>query len=134
MKKDEFVQEWLKYAYNDLFTAHHMFEDVHPKQTEIVCFHCQQCAEKALKGFLIHKDMEPPRIHDTRILCKMCQDLDSSFNSISGFCADLTPFAVAARYPKELASDETVAKIAIDKAQQVYDFCVSKIRAGNEAC
>jgi HEPN domain-containing protein len=132
MKKDEFVQEWLKYAYNDLFTAHHMFEDVHPKQMEIECFHCQQCAEKALKGFLIHKDIEPPRIHDKRILCQMCQDIDSSFNSISGFCADLTPFAVAARYPKELAADETVAKIAIDKAQAVYDFCVSKIQDGNE--
>jgi hypothetical protein len=57
----------------------------------------------------------------------MCQDLDNSFNNISGSCADLTPFAVAARYPKEFAPDEVIAKLAITKAQQVYDFCVSKI-------
>jgi HEPN domain-containing protein len=129
MKKDDLVREWLKYSYSDLFTARHMFEDVYPKQTEIVCFHCQQCAEKALKGFLIYKDIEPPKIHDLRILCKMCQDLDHSFNSTSVFCAALTPFSVSARYPKELATDETVAKIAIEYAQQVYDFCVSKIQA-----
>jgi HEPN domain-containing protein len=127
MKKCDLVRVWFKYSYSDLFTARHMFEDVYPKQTEISCFHCQQCAEKAIKGFLIYKDIEPPKIHDLRILCKMCQDVDSSFNSISGACAALTPFAVAARYPKELAADETVAKLAIDKAQRVYDFCISKI-------
>ena len=44
----ELAREWLRYAANDLFTARHMFEDVHPKQTEISAFHCQQAAEKAL--------------------------------------------------------------------------------------
>jgi hypothetical protein len=30
------------------------------------------------------------------------------------------------RYPNELAPDEAIAKLAIAKARQVYDFCVSK--------
>jgi HEPN domain-containing protein len=33
-----------------------MFYNIHPKQTEISVFHCQQCAQKALKGFLISHD------------------------------------------------------------------------------
>ncbi|MDR1931643.1 MAG: HEPN domain-containing protein [Spirochaetales bacterium] len=47
------VREWFRYAHSDLRTAKHMFNDVDPKETEISCFHCQQCAEKALKAYLV---------------------------------------------------------------------------------
>jgi hypothetical protein len=33
----------------------------------------------------------------------------------------------AARYPKQLVSDEAEVDIALDKAQQIYDFCTAKI-------
>ena len=39
---------------------------------------------------------------------------------------DEAPYNVTARYPDELAPDENMAKIAIHKAQQIYDFCISK--------
>jgi hypothetical protein len=39
----------------------------------------------------------------------------------------LTKYSSNVRYPNELVPEEAIAKIAIDKAQQVYDFCVSKI-------
>jgi hypothetical protein len=38
----------------------------------------------------------------------------------------LNPYGVAARYPDELSPDEEMVKLAINKAQQVYDFCVKK--------
>ena len=47
------IDQWLRYANNDLIVAKHSFEDLHPKQTEIASYHCQQCAEKALKAFLL---------------------------------------------------------------------------------
>ena len=50
MNAADLAREWLKYSQSDLITAKHMFEDVYPKETEIVCYHSQQCAEKALKG------------------------------------------------------------------------------------
>jgi len=127
MSAPEIVTEWFRYAYNDLIVAKHCFEDMHPKQTEISSYHCQQCAEKALKAFLIYKNIEPPRIHDLKVLCKLCQDIDSSFAEIANPCAHLTPFGVAARYPDEISPDESIVKLAIGKAQQVYDFCFAKI-------
>jgi hypothetical protein len=51
------------------------------------------------------------------------------FQTISAAASNLTPFAVAARYPKQLVSDDAEVKLAIEKAQQVYDFCVAKIGA-----
>ena len=125
MSEPDIVKEWLRYANNDLIVAKHCFEDLYPKQTEIASYHCQQCAEKALKAILLFHDKEPLKTHDLKVLCKMCQDIDSTFANISTQCAHLNPYGVAVRYPDELSPDEGMVKLAINDAQQVYDFCVS---------
>ena len=128
MKEVDFVSEWFRFADNDLCVARHCFEDMRPKQTEISCYHCQQCAEKALKGYLVYKGIsEPPKIHNLENLCKLCEDFDKSFSKILDICADLTLFGTAVRYPNELAPDDNIVKQAIKKAQKIYDFCKSKI-------
>jgi len=127
MSENKVVFEWLRYAQNDLVVAKHCVEDLYPKQTEIASYHCQQCAEKALKAFLIFKNIEPPKIHDLKVLCKMCQDIDVSFAEITSPCAHLTPYGIAARYPDELSPNEDMAKLAIRDAQQTYDFVVASI-------
>ncbi|MDR3020143.1 MAG: HEPN domain-containing protein [Treponema sp.] len=124
---DKIVKEWLRYAQNDLIVAKHCFEDLHPKQTEIASYHCQQSAEKSLKAFLVNNNIEPLKTHDLKLLCKMCHDINSAFSEITSQCAHLTPFGVATRYPDELSPDENMVKLAINKAQQVYDFCILKI-------
>jgi HEPN domain-containing protein len=55
----DLAKEWLRYAKSDLNTAKHMFNDVNPKETEISCYHTQQCAEKSLKAYLIAKETDP---------------------------------------------------------------------------
>ena len=60
----DLAKEWLRYAKSDLNTANHMFKDVHPKETEISCYHAQQCAEKSLKACLIAMGTTPPYTHD----------------------------------------------------------------------
>ena len=129
MSGNNIIDEWIRYANNDLIVAKHCFEDLNPKQTEIASYHCQQCAEKALKAFLLYKNMELPKIHDLRVLCKMCQDIDNSFVDIAVLCAHLNPYGVTIRYPNELAPSEDMVKLAIDKAQQIYDFCESKTKS-----
>ena len=126
MSDSELVQGWFKYSQNDLISAKHLFHDLCPKQTEIACYLSQQCAEKSLKGYLLFKDIEPPRIHNLIELCQICMRQDSTFSQIIDACADLTPYGVAVRYPNELAVDDVIAKSAIDKAQVIYDFCVGK--------
>jgi len=41
------VNKWFEIAKNDLIVAEHTFNNIHPKQIEISCYHCQQSAEKS---------------------------------------------------------------------------------------
>jgi HEPN domain-containing protein len=123
----ELVKEWFDFASNDLLAARSLFEDIHPKQLAISCFHCQQAAEKALKGFLVSKEVIPPKIHDLKILCKLCIEKDPSFDEISDMSSKLTIYGVASRYPGEMDIDETITQIVLTRAQTIYDFCVGKI-------
>jgi len=125
MSDSKLVQEWLKYSQNDLISARHLFNDLYPKQTEIACYLSQQCAEKALKGYLFFREAEPPRTHNLVELCQICIKYDNTFSEILDACADLTPYGIAVRYPNELAVDDEIAKSAIGKAQAIYDFCIN---------
>ena len=127
MPDKDFVLDWIRHATNDLIVARHSFEDLYPKQTEIAAYHAQQCAEKALKTFLVFHDIDPPKIHSLNRLCELCKNIDGSFSQIEIICARLNPLGAEIRYPNELAADEPVAKAAINDAQNVYDFCIAKI-------
>ncbi|MDR1469016.1 MAG: HEPN domain-containing protein [Spirochaetaceae bacterium] len=127
MDKKEFILDWIRHAKSDLNTARHMFEDVYPKETEISAWHSQQCAEKALKAFLVANDIDPPKIHNLDELDKLCQNIDAGFSEIWGDCQKLNPYGSAVRYPNELVVDEAIVQAAIKRAQKVYDFCVSRI-------
>jgi HEPN domain-containing protein len=127
MSDSKLTQEWFKYSHNDLISARHLFDDLSPKQSEIACYLSQQCAEKALKGYLFFRETEPPRIHNLVELCQICMKHDSSFSEILDACSDLTPYGVVVRYPNELAVDDVITKSTIDKAQMVYDFCAGKV-------
>jgi HEPN domain-containing protein len=129
----DIVTEWFRFSNNDLLVAKQCYENFNPKQTEISCYHCQQCAEKALKGFLISKGIsELPKIHNLEILCNDCKKFDNEFNKIYDFCSKLTPFASIARYPNELCPEEIMAKNAIKSAQKIYDFCFKKTEFGHK--
>ena len=43
------VDTWMKLAENDYVVAEHLFGTFRPMPIEIICFHCQQAAEKQLK-------------------------------------------------------------------------------------
>jgi HEPN domain-containing protein len=135
MSGHKIVSEWLRYAQNDLIVAKHCIEDLYPKQTEIAGYHCQQCAEKALKAFLIYNDIEPPKIHDLKVLCKICQDINALFAEIATPCAHLTIYGVAVRYPDEFSPDVNMIKLAINEALHIYDLvfssCSNAVAPGN---
>jgi HEPN domain-containing protein len=128
MVEKEFVLDWIHYAKSDLITARHMFEDVYPKETKISAWHSQQCAEKALKSFLVANEIEPPKIHNLDELVKLCRNIDDGFSEIQNDCQKLNPYGAATRYPNELDIDETIAKVVIERAQRIYNFCVEKTK------
>jgi HEPN domain-containing protein len=126
MVKKELILDWVRHAKSDLITARHMFEYIYPKEIEISAWHSQQCAEKALKAFLVAHNIEPPRTHDLDELVKLCQNIDGSFSEMLYDCQKINPYGSVVRYPNELDVDETIVKMVIGRAQKVYDFCVIK--------
>ena len=48
----EYIAEWFQFADIDLASAEHL-QSMRPQPLEIICYHCQQSAEKNLKGYLI---------------------------------------------------------------------------------
>jgi HEPN domain-containing protein len=119
----DLAKEWLRYAKSDLNTAQHMFNDVHPKETEISCYHTHQCAEKSLKAYLIAKETDPPFTHDLVELLRFCTAHEMSFSTIQPYCVSLNPYGVQVRYPNELAVDDSITGQAINYAAKILEFC-----------
>ena len=61
--------EWLDFAYMDLSAAEHLLT-MRPLPVEIICYHCEQAAEKFLKATLVQFDREPPKTHDLIFQCE----------------------------------------------------------------
>ena len=61
---------WLEFAEKDLGVAKHLYDSFYPRPLEIICFHCQQSAEKAVKALIIHLGAHGglPKLHDVSFL------------------------------------------------------------------
>ena len=62
--KTEILQQWLDKGKNDLRSAEYLSTMQYPTPDEIICFLCQQTAEKYLKAFIFLQDIEPEKTHD----------------------------------------------------------------------
>lgn len=99
-QKQTAIQRWLLKAENDLKTARTMLT-TDPPVTDVVCFHAQQCAEKALKAFLVLAEIHIEKTHYLPRLVELCSNVDPSFQQLEDTAAELTDYAVAGRYPDE---------------------------------
>ena len=113
--------EWLDFARMDLQSAKYLL-NMYPVPIEIICYHCEQAAEKMLKGALIAMDVDPPKTHDLVLLCKLCSETDSEYLSLLDSCIELTPYGVQARYPAQLELDESDMKSALRESQKICAF------------
>jgi HEPN domain-containing protein len=94
---------------------------MHPLPIAIICYHCQQSAEKCLKGLLVLKDKVPPKTHDLPLLIDTCKQFFPDILDVSVQCAALNPFSIQPRYPRELIITENDMNIAIANAKIVYN-------------
>lgn len=62
MDNMQIANEWFEFAELDLKTAIYLL-DMKPKPNEIICYHCQQSAEKFLKGYLVSEGEEIKKTH-----------------------------------------------------------------------
>lgn len=121
MDKTSIVKRWHDFANDDLVTAKYLL-GLYPLKLEIICYHCQQSAEKMLKGFLIDNSIDPPRIHDLRLLRRMCGEIVDGFDDIEEACVRLTAYGVQPRYPMEIELTEGDMRQAIKDADHIMVF------------
>jgi HEPN domain-containing protein len=116
---------WIKFAEDDLEAARFLLR-MPERKLEIICYHCQQCAEKALKGLYALKGWEIPRTHDFRILASGLRSMHD-FSDRDSVLALLQPFAIAVRYPYELELSPGDEEKAIVAAGAILATCKALI-------
>lgn len=97
-----------------------------------MCFHAQQCAEKALKAVLVAHSVAFPKTHSLAVLLDLLkaagvtilQEVDEAFS--------LTQYAVMTRYPgawEQVSTEE--AQAALNTATEVLDWATAQIESGS---
>ncbi|WDU82137.1 HEPN domain-containing protein [Caloramator sp. Dgby_cultured_2] len=98
MNSKDIANEWFEFAEMDLNSAKFLL-NMHPKPLEIICYHCQQSAEKYLKGYLALIGEKITKTHDLIFLNKICKKHDEEFKNIDDDCVELVDYGVNIRYP-----------------------------------
>src|SRR5215218_8316330 len=96
MKK--LTREWVQKAEADYRGARQLAPS-RPPAHDLVCFHCQQAAEKYLKALLEEQGLLVPRTHNLEDLLSRLVLTHPCLSSLRRGCKYLNRFAVDARYP-----------------------------------
>jgi HEPN domain-containing protein len=118
-------EKWLRIAQEDLLAAKELIK---VELFSTVTYHCQQSAEKALKGYLAFKNHEVLKSHDLNKLVGSCKKFDVLFDQLYDAANNLNPYLTRFRYPTEFdIPDFAESKQAIAYAQTVMKFVFKKI-------
>ena len=127
MKTEGIALEWFDFANRDLKSAEFLVQ-MHPTPIEIICYHCQQSAEKYLKGYMAFHNHKVIKTHDLTLLNKICVEIDNNFKSIEDDCIELVDYGVQVRYPFHIDLEEHDMKEAIKSAKRIKKFTLGKAK------
>jgi HEPN domain-containing protein len=121
-------KEWLNRAYSNLSQAKGGI-NLSNVYLEDLCFQAQQAVEKALKAVLIANDIRFPYTHDLAALLSLIVQADISFPRDILRAAQLSDYAVTARYPsvaepitqKEYEQSIIIAEKVLNWAETAID-------------
>ena len=119
-------KEWVNYSEKDFIAAQFLMTATNPP-IEIICYHCQQSAEKLFKAFLIKNDIIPSRTHDLNLLVNECVKIENTISILKKECNRLNDFGVNTRYPNNMDLELEDAKIALKDAEKIKEYILSKI-------
>lgn len=130
MDKVNVVKGWFDFANNEISCAKHLLS-MHPAPMEIICYHSEQAAEGELKGYLIFYNVEPPRTYELGMLCRMCMDIDKTFDELMGPCGRLARYGETI-YPLVMQISDNDMKTAIADADRVMEFVLQSLQLTEE--
>lgn len=118
-------EKWLHIAQDDL----RMAKLALPQELfSPLTYHCQQAAEKALKGYHVFKKQQVMKTHDLAKLLETCLVFDRDFEKLRQSVMELNPYSSKFRYPTEFEiPDQEDADLAIQHAKKIMNFVLKKI-------
>jgi HEPN domain-containing protein len=123
--KKQLVQSWLIKAQHDLASAEVLSQSLLPLLDTAV-YHCQQAAEKSVKGYLAFCDHEFERVHDVEALIRAATTYEPRFKQYEQSGRLLTPHSRIFRYPGvTLHPEDSQFDQAFIAASEVYEFVLS---------
>lgn len=118
MDNKNIALEWFKFAEEDLSSAEFLLNK-RPVPLEIICYHCQQSAEKYLKGFILLNGEKIQRTHDLIFLNNICKKYNKTFHEIEEDCLELIDYGVEVRYPMNIHLEDYDVKNALKSAEKI---------------
>jgi HEPN domain-containing protein len=118
-------EKWIRIAQEDL----RMAKLALPQELfSPLTYHCQQAAEKALKGYHVFKKQPVMKTHDLAKLLETCLQFDKNFEKLRQAAMELNPYSSKFRYPTEFEiPDQEDAELAIKHAEAILRFVVRKL-------
>ena len=121
------THSWFVKAANDLRAAD-LLGKTEPPLLEDVVFHCQQAAEKALKGFLTWHGSPFGKTHNLEEIGEQCLKLDTTLKEVVDRATPLTAYAWKFRYPGEPEGPSPKeADDALTVARQVQEAVLARL-------
>ena len=121
------TKAWFTKANADLRAATYEFS-AEPPLLEDIVFHCQQAAEKSLKGFLTWHNLPFRKTHSIESVGEQCLLFDATLKRIVDRAVPLTEYAWKYRYPGEPGKpDEAEARDALVVARDVYAAVLERL-------
>ncbi|MBM2828296.1 MAG: hypothetical protein HW408_828 [Actinobacteria bacterium] len=126
MKKSANVTEWVVKAEQDFEGACILARKRKKPVNDLVCFHCQQSAEKYLKACLTLHEIPFAKTHDLIKFKNLLSGKIPEIELIADLLIFLNEFSVQYRYPGEKAS-AAYARRALKAARDVRKFFASRL-------
>jgi HEPN domain-containing protein len=123
MKRE--TAKWVHKAERDWEVAHILAAEKLPPR-DIVCFHCQQAAEKYVKALLQENGLVVPRTHQLDDLLVLLLPGDATLARLRRKADSLTQYAVDYRYPERIASKRQM-EAAVRHVDQIRLKCRGKL-------
>lgn len=120
--------DWLFHAKLDFLAAELLVKD--ERCYNAAAFHCQQCIEKALKGYLLFKNRKLLDGHNLTWLCKQAVMMDRTFMQWLTKSATLNRYYIETRYPADIPLEISTEMIEdlMTATGDMLDFICEQIR------
>ena len=138
MDQENEYKAWLAYSKMDYECAVYLNEaPMHPRPLNIICYHCQQAAEKAAKALIVYYGSPGGmakthsvefQFNQIRNLLKQDKGIDIPEEVITK-SAEISMYASEPRYPNELVLEEQDVNRALQDSKMIMDWVIKAIES-----